>query len=58
MAFAYMGKIVEVNLDTNEIELVPTERYADMFLGGRGVASRIYWEELNRKQELLAVKIY
>ena len=46
MAFGYMGKIVEVDLDNNKIDFIPTEKYAEKFLGGRGIASRIYWERV------------
>jgi aldehyde:ferredoxin oxidoreductase len=46
VAFGYMGKIVEVDLNTGKIEFIPTVKYADRFLGGRGIASRIYWEKV------------
>ncbi|MFC1979091.1 aldehyde ferredoxin oxidoreductase N-terminal domain-containing protein [Chloroflexota bacterium] len=46
MAFGYMGRILEVDLDNNEIGFIPTEKYAEKFLGGRGIASRIYWERV------------
>jgi len=46
VAFSYMGKIVEVDLDQNKISFIPTEKYSGQFLGGRGVASRIYWERV------------
>jgi len=42
----YMGKIVEIDLDNDKIEFIPTEKYAQKFLGGRGIASRIYWEKV------------
>jgi len=46
MSSGYAGNILRVNLSTGEISKVPTEIYADKFLGGRGIASRIYWEEV------------
>ncbi|HUT73155.1 MAG TPA: aldehyde ferredoxin oxidoreductase N-terminal domain-containing protein [Desulfatiglandales bacterium] len=39
-----MGKIVHVNLSNLEVGHFPTQRYTDLYLGGRGIASRIYWE--------------
>jgi aldehyde:ferredoxin oxidoreductase len=40
----WMGKILHVNLSNREVGLFPTQRYAGLYLGGRGIASRIYWE--------------
>jgi len=42
----YAGNILRVNLTTGGTERVPTERYSDLFLGGRGIAARIYWDEV------------
>jgi aldehyde:ferredoxin oxidoreductase len=35
-----------VNLSTGNISRVSTESYADLFLGGRGIAAKIYWDEV------------
>ncbi len=40
----WMGKILQVNLNNAEIETISTQPYAEQYLGGRGIASRIYWE--------------
>jgi aldehyde:ferredoxin oxidoreductase len=40
----WMGKILHVNLSNCEIKQFPTQPYAKLYLGGRGIASRIYWE--------------
>jgi len=40
----YTGKILHVYLSNSEITQLPTQPYAEQFLGGRGIASRIYWE--------------
>jgi aldehyde:ferredoxin oxidoreductase len=40
----WMGKVLHVNLSKREVSLFPTQRYTGLYLGGRGVASRIYWE--------------
>jgi aldehyde:ferredoxin oxidoreductase len=39
-----MGKILRVNLTNSEIVHLSTNRYTNQYLGGRGIASRIYWE--------------
>jgi aldehyde:ferredoxin oxidoreductase len=40
----YMGKILRVNLSSGQISYLPTAPYADRFLGGRGLAAKIYWD--------------
>jgi aldehyde:ferredoxin oxidoreductase len=42
----YAGKILRVNLSTGDITTVPTEDYAGRFLGGRGIALKMYWDEV------------
>lgn len=53
MAFGYMGKIIDVDLDKGKIGFIPTEKYAEKFLGGRGIASRIYWEKVKPEAKAL-----
>ena len=43
--YGYAGKILKVNLSTGQTEIAPTAGYAD-FLGGRGMAAKIYWDEM------------
>ena len=40
----WTGRILHVNLSNSKIEEIVTEPYARKYLGGRGIASRIYWE--------------
>lgn len=40
----WMGKILHVNLSNSAIKQFATQPYAERYLGGRGIASRIYWE--------------
>jgi len=40
----WIGKILHVNLNNLETTHFSTQPYAEKYLGGRGVASRIYWE--------------
>ncbi|MBI4332620.1 MAG: hypothetical protein HY673_15225 [Chloroflexi bacterium] len=42
----YTGKIARVDLSTGAVSQVPTGDYADAFVGGQGVAARIYWDEV------------
>jgi aldehyde:ferredoxin oxidoreductase len=44
--FGWCGKIIKVDLSHGRITELNTMDYADRFLGGRGIASRIYWEEV------------
>jgi aldehyde:ferredoxin oxidoreductase len=44
--YGWMGQILNVNLTNLEITWFSTEPYAQQYLGGRGVASRIYWERV------------
>jgi aldehyde:ferredoxin oxidoreductase len=44
--YGYAGKILRVDLSSGKINTVPTMEYADRFLGGRGVAAKIYWDEV------------
>jgi aldehyde:ferredoxin oxidoreductase len=44
--YGYAGNILKVNLSSRKISSVPTIDYATRFLGGRGIAARVYWEEV------------
>jgi len=41
-----MGKILHVDLTSTRISEIPTQFYAEKYLGGRGIASRLYWEKV------------
>jgi len=43
--YGYAGKILRVDLTSGHITTMPTMDYADKFIGGMGVAARIYWDE-------------
>ena len=38
------GKILRINLSSGNISHLPTSIYADRFVGGRGLAAKIYWD--------------
>jgi len=42
----YAGSILRVDLSSGDVSTVPTALYADLFLGGRGIAVKIYWDEV------------
>lgn len=44
--FGWCGKILNVDLSNSRVTELETMEYADRFLGGRGIATRIYWEEV------------
>ncbi len=47
--FGYAGKILRVDLSSASMSDVPTSDYADRFIGGRGIAAKIYWDEVPRE---------
>ena len=44
--FGYAGKILRVDLSSGQISETPTSDYSARFLGGRGIAAKIYWDEV------------
>ena len=44
--YGWCGKIPKIDLSDLRITELDTMDYADRFLGGRGIATRIYWEEV------------
>lgn len=42
--YGYAGKILKVDLSNGNISTVPTANYSKRFIGGRGIAAKIYWE--------------
>ena len=42
--FGYAGEILKVDLSDGKITKLPTSNYADKYIGGRGIAARLYWE--------------
>jgi len=45
--FGYAGKILRVDLSSQSATDSPTSDYSDRFLGGRGMAAKIYWDEVS-----------
>ena len=44
--FGYAGKILRVDLSSQSITVLSTQDYADRFLGGQGIAEKLYWDEV------------
>ncbi len=42
--FGYAGEILKVDLPDGNITRLPTANYADKYIGGHGIATRLYWE--------------
>ena len=43
----YSGLILKVNLSNRHTVNLPTEDYADRFIGGRGLAAKYYWDNVS-----------
>lgn len=46
MSTAYTNKILRIDLSSGKINTIPTGDYSEKFLGGRGIAAKIYWDEV------------
>lgn len=42
----YAGKILRVDLSSGKMTELPTSDYSEEFLGGRGIAGKLYWDEV------------
>ncbi len=42
--YGWWGKILKIDLSSETITEINTHSYTDRFLGGRGIATRLYWE--------------
>ncbi len=42
--FGYAGEILKINLSDGKITKLPTAGYAAKYIGGHGIAARLYWE--------------
>ena len=49
--FGYAGKILKVDLSSARIGSLETSDYTDRFIGGRGIAAKIYWDEVPPEDE-------
>lgn len=42
----YAGKVLRIDLSTGKYFNIPTQGYTSRYLGGRGIAAKIYWDEV------------
>ena len=49
--YGWCGKILKVDLSSEVITEIDTQPYAERFLGGRGIATRLYWEHVTAATE-------
>jgi aldehyde:ferredoxin oxidoreductase len=42
--FGYAGKLLKIDLSSGTTTRLTTSDYADRFLGGRGIATKLYWD--------------
>jgi len=47
--YGLANKILGVNLTHGSFDVIPTQRYSEKFVGGKGIASRLYWEFIDKK---------
>ena len=45
-SFSFAGKILRIDLSTGKIATEPTDKYAQKYLGGRGINERILYDEI------------
>jgi aldehyde:ferredoxin oxidoreductase len=53
-SIGYAGRILRVDLSSRRVDALPTSDYVDRFLGGRGIATRLYWDHVPPKAQALA----
>jgi aldehyde:ferredoxin oxidoreductase len=51
--FGYAGAILEVDLSRKHTVSLPTDEYADRFIGGRGLAAKLYWDNVSPQTKAL-----
>lgn len=52
--FGWTGNILNVDMSSGKAETVKTPDYAENYIGGRALASRIYWDEVSPETGALA----
>jgi aldehyde:ferredoxin oxidoreductase len=51
--FGYAGEILKVDLSNRKITREPTSNYAGKYLGGRGFATRLFWDMVSPQAKAL-----
>jgi aldehyde:ferredoxin oxidoreductase len=42
--FGYAGKILKIDLSNSHYVTESTQKYSEKYIGGRGIAARLYWD--------------
>ena len=50
--FGYTGQILKADVSTGATTRLPTMDYTDRFIGGRGLAAKLYWDMVPRSKNL------
>lgn len=51
--YGWTGKIGLIDLGSGRVSLLPTRDWADAFVGGRGIAARLYWDLVSARTDAL-----
>jgi aldehyde:ferredoxin oxidoreductase len=46
VSYGYSGNVLKVDLSKTHISSLPTADYTDRFIGGRGLAAKLYWDNV------------
>ncbi len=52
----YAGKILKIDLTNKTTSVIPTEKYANDYVGGRAMANRLYWDEVKHASPALSAE--
>jgi aldehyde:ferredoxin oxidoreductase len=52
--FGYAGEILKIDLSEQKITRLETADYSDRFIGGRGIAAKIYWDQTTPETKAFA----
>jgi aldehyde:ferredoxin oxidoreductase len=53
-SFGWTGRIARIDLKTRRVDHIATADYAQRFIGGRGLASRLYWDTVAPEADVFA----
>ena len=51
--YGWTGAILRINLSNGEVQTQSMEPYVERFIGGRGIISKLYWDEVSEKVDAL-----
>ena len=51
--YGWTGAILRINLTTNEVSTQSIEPYIERFIGGRGIVTKLYWDEVSEDADAL-----